>query len=245
MKLDYLKAITCVALFVGLFLMAHAAVAAPTPSGTRAGLRGLRRQRALTSGTGWARVEPLIRWGGMRLTGILSAQLRASLDRQIGLSGGFLGLLPEELVFLSILCALSGAAVGLVVGPLVKLGPLSIVAVGAFGALAPFLWISGEASERAKSIGRRLPNAIDLIALGMGAGLDFPGALKQTLEKSGTPDDPLIEELSLTMQSLELGRTRRQALEEFADRVPIEPVREFVGAIVQAEQRGNPLAEVL
>jgi tight adherence protein C len=47
------------------------------------------------------------------------------------------------------------------------------------------------------------------------------------------------------LQSLQLGRTRRQALEEFAARVPINSVIEFVGAVVQAEMRGNPVVEVL
>ena len=90
---------------------------------------------------------------------------------------------------------------------------------------------------------RRLPYAIDLLALGMGAGLDFPGAVRQVVEKSGAPDDPLVEEFTLILQGLNLGRTRRQALEDFAERVPSDAVKEFVGAVVQAELRGNPVAE--
>jgi tight adherence protein C len=79
----------------------------------------------------------------------------------------------------------------------------------------------------------------------MGAGLDFPGAVKQVVEKSGSPEEPVVEEFTLILQSLQLGRTRRQALEEFALRVPINSVIEFVGAVVQAEMRGNPIVEVL
>jgi len=47
------------------------------------------------------------------------------------------------------------------------------------------------------------------------------------------------------LQSLQLGRTRRRALEELAERVPSDAVVEFVGAVVQAELRGSPLVEVL
>ena len=79
----------------------------------------------------------------------------------------------------------------------------------------------------------------------MGAGLDFPGAVRQVVEKSGAPDDALVEEFTLILQGLQLGRTRKQALEDFADRVPSDPVKEFVGAVVQAELRGNPVANVL
>ena len=42
-----------------------------------------------------------------------------------------------------------------------------------------------------------------------------------------------------------MGMTRRQALLAFSERAPLESVNEFVAAIVQAEERGNPVAEVL
>jgi tight adherence protein C len=44
---------------------------------------------------------------------------------------------------------------------------------------------------------------------------------------------------------LRLGRTRKQTLQDFAFRAPVASVREFVAAVVQAEERGNPLAQVL
>ena len=77
------------------------------------------------------------------------------------------------------------------------------------------------------------------------AGLDFPGAVRQVVNKSGTLDDPLIEEFTLILQMLQIGRTRTDALHEFANRVPCKPVREFVSAIVQSEERGNPVATAL
>jgi tight adherence protein C len=96
-----------------------------------------------------------------------------------------------------------------------------------------------------KEVSRRLPYAIDLLSLSMGAGLDFPGAVRQVVDKSGTTNDPVVEEFTLILQSLQLGRTRRSALEAFAERVPVEGAVEFVGAMVQAELRGNPVVDVL
>src|SRR6185369_9721828 len=86
---------------------------------------------------------------------------------------------------------------------------------------------------------------IDLMALAMSAGLDFPGAVRQVVEKSSDAEDALVEEFTRLLQEIGLGRTRRQALSEFARRAPIDAVNEFVGALVQAEERGNPVAEVL
>ena len=47
------------------------------------------------------------------------------------------------------------------------------------------------------------------------------------------------------LQELGIGRTRKQALLGFAERAPIETVQEFVNSVVQAEEKGNPLADVL
>jgi tight adherence protein C len=83
------------------------------------------------------------------------------------------------------------------------------------------------------------------MALAMGAGLDFPGAVRQCVEKSSNPNDPIVEEFTLILQTMNLGQTRKDCLQEFARRCPVEAVKEFVGALVQAEERGNPVADVL
>ena len=70
-------------------------------------------------------------------------------------------------------------------------------------------------------------------------------ARDKVVEKSSDPDDALVEEFTRLLQELQVGQTRRQALLDFADRAPLESVSEFVSAIVQAEERGNPVAEVL
>jgi tight adherence protein C len=105
--------------------------------------------------------------------------------------------------------------------------------------------LSGEAQERIKNISRGLPYVIDLMALAMGAGLDFPGAVRQVVDKSSNPRDPIVEEFTLILQTLNLGRTRKDTLLEFVKRAPAATVAEFVNALVQAEERGNPVAEVL
>ncbi|MBX3199843.1 MAG: type II secretion system F family protein [Labilithrix sp.] len=233
------------AVFVSLFVFGALAGAAPMPPGARTGMRGLKRQRALAKSNGWAHVEPVLRWLGGRAGRFVSPQLLRSIDRQICMAGDYLGLHAEELVGLSVLTGTVGLVAGGLANQVVKIGPMFVLGVGAFGVIAPFMTLSSAAADRLKAIGRRLPPAIDLLALSMGAGLDFPGALRQAVERSGTPDDPLIEELSLILVSLSLGRTRREALEELAKRAPIPMVQEFVGAVVQAELRGNPVVDVL
>jgi tight adherence protein C len=236
-------ACTCVGLSLGLFT--YAAAGAPLGDGRRMGLRGLKRQRALERNESWQTIEPVVRWIGMRVSGLLSDGFKAHINQQVAIAGDFMGLLPEEVVGLSVVSGIGGVFAGIVAGALSGMGGVLIIACGAFGTIAPFMVISSTAADRFKDVSRRLPYAIDLLALGMGAGLDFPAAVRQVVEKSGAPDDPIVEEFTLILQGLQLGRTRRQALEEFAARVPSDAVKEFVGAVVQAELRGNPVANVL
>lgn len=230
---------------IGLFSFTYLASRASSPGGTRFGLKGVKRAAALRQLPFWQGIEPVVRWIGARISTALSDQWRAALDRKLVLGGDFLGLLPEELVSLTLLCALAGCAVSTLLDTTLALGA-AFVALGTLaGAALPHIGLASAATERAQNISRRLPYAIDLLALCMGAGLDFPGAVRQTVDKSGRPDDPVVEEFTLILQSLQLGQTRRQALECFAQRVPVDAVVEFVGSVVQAELHGNPLAEVL
>lgn len=233
------------AMSVALFLVAYAVASSPTIQASRLGMRGLVRQRALQKNPGWAAVEPIVRWLGLRVSGLLSPEMRARLDEQLALAGDYLGITADEYVGLVLLstgaCGLVGAVAGTGFG---NLGLLLVVGL-VVGALLPYLQVSGEAQSRLKEISRGLPYAIDLMALGMSAGLDFPGAVRQVVDKSSNPDDPLVVELTRMLQEMGLGRTRKQCLQDFAKRAPTSSVVEFCAAITQAEERGNPVADVL
>jgi tight adherence protein C len=235
----------CTATFVSLFTFVYVISSTPTVEGRRLGLRGLKRKRALEKTPMWSTLEPLVRWLGARFSALLSEPQKQALNHQIALAGDYMGLLPEELVGFSLVSALLGIFVGAIAGALTGMGPMMIIGCTLLGGVMPTMQVSGAAADRLKDVNRRLPYAIDLLALAMGAGLDFPGAVRQVVEKSGSPEEPVVEEFTLLLQSLQLGRTRRQGLEEFASRVPVNSVLEFVGALVQAEMRGNPVVEVL
>jgi tight adherence protein C len=236
------------AISIALFLLAYGIASAPSSPSSPLGLRGLKRQRMLAQNETWAMTEPFVRWLGIRVSGTLSPAQRQALDEQISLAGDWMGITPEEYIAMSLLsgagCAAVGSGAGYLAGG-VGLARLLPIILGLVGLFLPYLQISGAAHERLRDVSRGLPYAIDLMALAMGAGLDFPGAVRQVVQKSSNPDDPMVEEFTLIMQSLGLGRTRKDALTEFAKRCPVEAVKEFVGSLVQAEERGNPVSEVL
>jgi tight adherence protein C len=230
---------------VALFFFTYAFASAPTRPASRLGMRGLKRRRAIENNPTYARIEPVVRWLGVRISGMISPETAKNLDTQIGLAGDFLGLTPEEYISLSMVTAVGGALFGALIGVLMGNLGMAIMICLALGGALPYLQISGEAQRRLKEVTRGLPYVIDLMALAMSAGLDFPGAVRQVVQKSSNPDDPLIEEMTRILQELQLGRTRRQALLDFGQRAPTPSVTEFVSALIQAEERGNPVAEVL
>ncbi|HMJ52550.1 MAG TPA: type II secretion system F family protein [Polyangiaceae bacterium] len=233
-------------LFAGASLLTFYVVAAtPSRASTRLGLRGLKRQRALARGGAWSSVEPFVRWLGVRASAVIGDRFHATLDRQLTMAGDYLGITPAEYVALTGLGAVTGFGAGLVFDRMTNGGAIVVISSLFLGAGCVYLTIASAAESRLKRISRGLPHAIDLMALGMSAGLDFHGAVRQLVEKSGDADDPLVEELSFMLQKMSLGNTRRQVLTEFAERAPVEVVREFVGAVVQAEERGHPVSRVL
>lgn len=244
-QLVALRYATAGALAFAASSLVYGIASAPIHEASRLGLRGLKRQKALQSNSTWSTVEPLVRWIGRRVSGLPNEEQRANLDRHISLAGDFLGLTPDEYLGLSVLSGFACAVLGLVGGWVLDMGILFAVIGLVFGPALPYLVVSGEAAERMKNVSRGLPYVIDLMALSMGAGQDFPGAIRQVVDKSSNPDDPIVEEFTLVLQTLNIGRTRKDALIEFARRVPAVSVTEFVNALVQAEERGNPVAEVL
>ncbi|MCB9709118.1 MAG: type II secretion system F family protein [Myxococcales bacterium] len=211
----------------------------------RLGLRGLKRKMALAQQGTFALVEPLMRTVA-RLTAYLALpQLRERIDVLLRHSGFYLGLSVNEYLALALLGASAAGGVGLLLVRIIGLPMVLVVFFAGLGAFLPYARVRSEIQRRSKEINRSLPSAIDLMSLAMGAGLDFTGAVRQLIERFSGRTDALQEEFYWMLQEIQLGFTRRQALENFADRAPSLAVREFVSAVVQSEERGTPLVEVL
>jgi len=223
----------------------YAIVSAPSRVTNRLGSRGLRREQALARNQLFATIEPLIRWTGVRLSGLLGEGAITGLEKQLRIAGDFAGLTAEEYAGSMLLGAGGGVILGIVGGWAIGNPGLMILLCTPLAAALPYVIVSGEGQRRMQQIRRGLPSAIDLMTLSMSAGLDFPGAVRQVVEKATSPDAPIVEEFRHMLSGLRLGRTRKQTLLDFAFRAPVASVREFVAAVVQAEERGNPLAQVL
>lgn len=232
-----------VTLGVGLF--AYQLALKPAEIQPDVGVKGLKRKAALDEGGPFVTIEPVMRWLAARIAALPIEDMRDNINTMIRHGGEYLGLTADEYLALCIIGSLSFFAVGFALDAYAQIGGIFVLMLGAFGGLLPHLQVSGEIERRFRQVNRGLPHTIDLVALTMSAGLDFPGALRQVTEKTADKRDAIYEELQRILQELELGRTRKVALLAFADRCPTEAVKDFTSAVVQAEEKGNPLAEVL
>ncbi|MEC7520268.1 MAG: type II secretion system F family protein [Myxococcota bacterium] len=232
--------LVCSGVFLGVFTLARNKPV-DTP---RLGMRGLKRQQALEEGGSFKSFEPMMRMVAGWVAHLPLGDRRRKIDEMLKHSGDWLGLTANEFVAMSALGAVGFTIFGLVAVTLAELPSVLVFFFAGLGAILPYMQVSAATQQRFKEVNRSLPGAIDLASLCMGAGLDFPGSIRQIVDKAGRRDS-LIDEFSFILQEIELGRTRRQALENFADRCPTEAVRDFVGTVVQSEEKGNPLAEVL
>lgn len=232
--------LVCSGVFLGVFTLARNKPV-DTP---RLGMRGLKRAKALDEGGSFKSFEPIMRMVAGWVAHLPLGDKRRQIDEMLKHSGDWLGLTANEFVAMSALGVVGFTVFGLVAVSLAELPSVLVFFFAGLGGLLPYMQVSSATQQRFKEVNRALPGAIDLASLCMGAGLDFPGSIRQIVDKAGRRDW-LVEELSFILQEIELGRTRRQALENFADRCPTEAVRDFVGTVVQSEEKGNPLAEVL
>lgn len=210
----------------------------------RLGVRGRNRAAARQVAT-FRLLEPvcLVVGGWLRRWG--PTWLRTHVARLVCTAGETHGLEPEELLARCILSCLVVGGVGRLL--LVGAGMPEQWQVGLLllTLLMPLLQVRATAKQRAKELERSLPSAMDLCALCMGAGADFPQALRFSLQDLGGAHVVCLDELGRVLDELSLGRTRVEALSAMGQRTDSHAVKEFVSAICQSEEKGTPLVDAL
>jgi len=183
--------------------------------------------------------RPLARVAG----GFMSAPIR----RRLLHAGEPLDLVSAEFLGLQlglgIVAAVCAGAVAVVrVGP----APAWIIlgALGGFliGILAPSVALDRAGRSRKRRILRALPSALDMLALSARAGMTFDGAIAQVAQQW---DGPLSTEFRRMLSEFRVGRDRRDALRDMAERTGVTEVARFANAIIQSDALGVPISKVL
>jgi tight adherence protein C len=170
---------------------------------------------------------------------------REALQHKLDLAGNPLNL-PRFVglrVLATILFGGLGLAMSLSGGNLTFIQRVVLpVAAAGLGYYLPLLWLGQQIRRRQSDIIRALPDALDLLTICVEAGLGFDAAMAKVAEKW---NNELSLAFNRVLQEIQLGKARREALREMADRIEIPDVSTFVAAVIQASQLGVSLARVL
>jgi tight adherence protein C len=180
--------------------------------------------------------------GALRLTPKATVEsvtfrlLSAGLGRRVS---------PTGFLAAKAVLALSGLFFGALLGGAAAGAGTAIgfaVVFGGGGFVAPDFVVGSRARRRRERMRAELPDALDLLAVSVEAGLGFDGAIAKLTEQS---EGPLAEEFALTLSEMRIGESRSEALKKLADRAATPEIAAFVRAIMQADQFGISLGRIL
>jgi tight adherence protein C len=163
--------------------------------------------------------------------------MRAGLNRKLSPTGylaskailGFLGFVGGQ-VFASLAGALASKALLLGI----------VFAIVSF--MLPDVVLTLKTRTRKEVLRAELPDALDLLAVSVEAGLGFDGAISKLTEHM---DGPLADEFALALGEMRIGESRLNALTKMMKRVDTPELSAFVRAIIQADQLGISLGRIL
>src|SRR4051794_18402858 len=194
---------------------------------TDVGLAGLRRVGAIVANNTPAAV--LDRLHEQLLQGGLTATMRA-----------------EEFLAVNIIAAVTAVfvAIGWMAAshPSARLGVMGFVLLSVAGVCAPRAWLRRRVDERKQSMFKDLPDALDLMVISVEAGVSFDGALQVVADHL---EGPLGTELARTLTEMELGLSRREALQNLRRRADVPELTHVVVSLLQADALGMPIGRVL
>jgi tight adherence protein C len=178
---------------------------------------------------------------------VLKVNPRTSMEAiSLRLLGAGLGrrLSPTGFLAAKGFLAVGGALMGVLIVSATGsgLGLLFMVALGAGGFIAPDYFVSLKAKGRREKIRADLPDALDLLAVSVEAGLGFDGAIAKLTEHM---EGPLAEEFGLSLGEMRIGESRADALKRMSERVDAAELSSFTRAIIQADQLGTSLGRIL
>ena len=190
-------------------------------------------------------LAPLRKAVTRQMTRLTPAAQAADFQRELDFIGNPFGLDPAGVQTLRIASAAGLGAVGTALGILIG-QPLTIAILLAGGLLLGFylprLWLRQLVSERRAQLEAVLPNALDVVAISMEAGLGLDRALEQLVRHQ---EGPLTLVVARALREIELGRPRADALNDMAEATGVEDFAALVRSILHAERTGVPIARTI
>lgn len=188
-----------------------------------------------------------LQWYAPVVDASLDPQRREIIQSQLNAAGAAYLISPAELVILRRLSLIAGVAMAAILILFLRLrDPLYLATTAAlvpFSYLYPDLRLRELTRQRQARFEKEFPFFLDVLVLAMKAGLNFTAAIEQAASSSRS--GPVQQEFSRYLRESRTGVARRVALDRLAERVRIPAVTNFAASVVQAEQTGGSLGDVL
>lgn len=197
-------------------------------------------ERPLEEEPGRGLIDRLVR----RLQRLMPAAVLESYQERLRWIGRPYGLDAGQFVTVKIVLTVLLPAL-IPVTLLFQLGSLTLLTM-VFGAVAGFvlpdIWLNGRLGERKRLVQEELPLFTDLVATAISAGLSLTEAVRRV-----AADAPglVAREFLRAAQEMAAGKQRALAWRDLMDRLPGDELRSIVTAIMQAEQYGTSVSEIL
>jgi len=169
------------------------------------------------------------------IDGVAYRLVSAGLSRRIS---------PTTFLALKGICPIVFALLGMLLAS--SLSPLMtfamVVGLGALGFIGPDYVVNSKIRTRQERIRAQLPDALDLLAVSVEAGLGFDSAVSKLVDSL---DGPLIDEFNLTLSEIRVGEARPEALRKLSERAGVAELSAFTRALIQADTLGISLGRIL
>ena len=174
------------------------------------------------------------------------AGARDAIRRKLVMAGSPFGWDPDRVLVAKVACLTGGTVLGVLFLAVFSfawpLRVLGFLAISLLGYWLPNIVLTNAVQRRQSEVRSALADSIDLLTICVEAGLGFDAALAHV---SKNTSGPLADEFYRTLQEVQLGRSRNEAMRNLADRSNVPELRAFVLAMVQADIFGVSVANVL
>ena len=176
----------------------------------------------------------------------LSREKKDKIEMKLIRAGNPFGMTPVEFQILQwallLLLPFAFGLYALVLGLSLGITIMFLLVGLVLAIILPSFYLKQKTEARNKKALKELPDFLDLLTVSIEAGLGFDSALSKLVAKK---DGVLSKEFQRCLEEMRLGKTRRESLSGVRDRVNIDDLKLLIGHILQAEQLGIPMAQVL
>ena len=191
-------------------------------------------------------IRPFLEKAGGVIGKATPAKKKIGLQKKLMMAGNPGNLTPSEFLVIQYGFTLGTPICILLFALPLNWNPALIITAMGFGAAGGFLatdyYLKMRANERKEEIQDSLPDVLDLLTVSVEAGLGFDAALVKVVEKI---KGVVSHEFARVLQEIKMGKPRRDALRDLGSRSGVDDLIAFVGSIIQADQLGVSIGNVL